>query len=310
MNRACLSLLAIAAASLLLAGCQTPSAGQSIADGGDSRATTSDTSNPVAQVVRDLTLASHQLAIDHDRNKIWLATIQPAGEDTLWSVDLKSEEVQSFTLPDVDDNGYTSHIRVGKDGAVWVSLPYELVRVDPDSGTIASLPFPEEVDGALPGALDRETTVPGTWLSGILPDEGGILVARNNVPYLTHVDNDMAASRGAELGTDDAGPIDLASLEPGAREAWTRVNDVGLAVAYDTSAGTLTRHTADGTQQTLQLEQMTGVKSGGGISATGERDESDKTIQIPDRITDFVIGDDGSVWFLRHSGTQLARWMP
>jgi hypothetical protein len=373
MKRAPLSVVALAGLTIALAGCQTPPAGSLPADSIDSAGAASTTMETAsADVVLDLSLASFEMAVDPARGTVWLATIQPAAKDTLWAVDMRTGDVRGFDLPDVDYNGFTTHIRVGGDGAVWVSLPYELVRVDPESGEVTSVRFAEKVEGALPGALDQNATLPGTWLSAILPEGTGMLVARNHVPYLTRVSADMTVSRGADVGEGHAGAADLArgadgstyllppmdgpagvvsilggstipgtqELAPrrllvdgstvsvlsaggtttavadagpqaGAREPWTRINGAGTKAQYDAAAGTLVRRAADGSQHVLQLEQVTGVTSGGGLDvATGKQRSVDTTVTVPDRVTDFIVAEDGTVWFLRHDGTQLARWNP
>ena len=373
MKRTPLSVVALAGLAIALAGCQSPPPGSPSADSHDAAGAASTTTETAsANTVLDLSLASFEIAVDRAKGRIWLATIQPAAKDTLWAVDMRTGGVRGFDLPDVDYNGFTTHIRVGEDGAVWVSLPYELVRVDPESGEVTSVRFAEKVEGALPGALDAGATLPGTWLSAILPYGAGVLVARNHVPYLTQVSADLTVSRGADVGEGYAGAADLArgadgsiyllppmddpsgavsvlggstipgteKLAPrrllvdgstvsvlsaegttiavtdadpgaGAREPWTRINGAGTKVQYDATAGTLVRRAADGSQQVLQLEQVTGVTSGGGPDPeTGKERPVDTTVTVPDRVTDFVVADDGTVWLLRHNGTQLARWNP
>lgn len=366
-----LSVVVLAGLTIALAGCQAPSPGSLPADSRDTAGAASTTTETApTDVVLDLSLASQEIAVDPARGTIWLATIQPATKDTLWAVDMRTGDVRGFDLPDVDYNGFTTHVRVGEDGAVWVSLPYELVRVDPESGEVTSVRFSEKVEGALPGSLDRDATLPGTWLSAILPDGAGVLVARNHVPYLTKVNADLTASRGADVGEGYAGAADLArgadgsiyllppmddpsgavsilggstipgteklaprrllvdgstasvlsaegtttavaGAAPGAgpREPWTRINGTGTKVQYDTVAGSLVRRAADGSQQVLQLEHVTGLTSGGGPDPeTGKQRPVDTTVTVPDRVTDFIVAEDGTVWFLRHNGTQLARW--
>ena len=361
MRRILLPLATLTGVAVVLAGCQVLSPTEELA-GIDVA--------PQVDVVLDLSAASQEVAIDSATNTIWLATVQPVEKDTLWAVDMGSGETRAFDLPDVDYNGYTTHVRVGQDRAVWVSLPYELARWDPTSGEVTSLRFTEEVDGALPDALDPDATLPGTWLSGILPDGTGVLVARNHVPYLTRVSADMMASRGAEVGEDYAGAADLvrgsdgsilmlpaldnpaAAVEvlggpeiagtedlgprrllvdgpvvsalslddsttvvastgsqPGARGLWTRMNSAGATVQYDPAAGAFVRHESDGSTDLLQLEQFQGETSGGGIDPdTGKQTNASTSVTTWDRVTDFVIADDGTVWLLRHNGTQLVRW--
>lgn len=324
-------------------------------------------------VVLDLPSASQEIAVDSATNTLWVASVQTAGKDTLWSVDMTKGTSRAYDLPDVDYSGYTTHVRVGQDGAVWISLPYELARWDPTSGTVTSVRFSEDVDGALPGALDPNATLPGTWLSAILPDDAGVLVARNNVPYLTAVSPDLTVSRGlaapdgyagaADLlresdgsilmlpaldnpagevttingsriaGTDGLGPRrflvdgpDISALVlddsevtvvgasgdlVGNRGSWARTNSSGTSVSYDASAGTLTREGPDGHAEVLQLERFEGEMSGGGIDpATGKTTNQGQSIQTWDRLTDFFVAEDGTVWLLRHKGTQLVRWNP
>jgi hypothetical protein len=196
-----------------------------------------------------------------------------------------------------------------------------------------------------------------------------VLVARNHVPYLTRVSNELEASRGPAVTSGYAGAADLvrddgrvlllpaldnpaagvkvlggaeisgtaqrgphrflvdgaivsalsqdesmtvvasASDHPGTHELWTRTNGEGTSVRYDPAEGTLVRIAPDGSQDVLQLERFEGQTSGGGIDPeTGQQRSADTSIAVWDRLTDFVVAADGSVWLLRHDGTQLVRW--
>lgn len=60
----------------------------------------------------------HELAYDTTTDTIWLAEITSGSPDRLWRVDAASGDTTSYTLHDVDHNGYMSHVRLASDGAV------------------------------------------------------------------------------------------------------------------------------------------------------------------------------------------------
>ena len=58
-------------------------------------------------VVLDLPSASQEIAVDSATNTLWVASVQTAGKDTLWSVDMTKGTSRAYDLPDVDYSGYT-----------------------------------------------------------------------------------------------------------------------------------------------------------------------------------------------------------
>ena len=96
------------------------------------------------------------------------------------------------------------------DGAVWVSLPYVLVRLDPATGSSKSLTFPKEAEDALPAASDPGAPLPGTWISELAVVGSSVMVARMNVPYLSVVDATLTESRGPSLPDGYAGARSMA----------------------------------------------------------------------------------------------------
>lgn len=170
----------------------------------------------VAQVVDVLEFIYpvRELTADPATGDLWVLSLDPAGqagEAKLWRVDGASGATESFGLPETVAKGFTSgHVRVGQDGAVWVSLSREVARIDPVTSTVTSVSLPLEAEDALPGAYDTGADLPGTWISAILPDGDGALIARNNVPYLTRLGPDLSVTRGAAVDEAHAGAADLA----------------------------------------------------------------------------------------------------
>ncbi len=314
--------------------------------------------------VVSISSGAYKLAYDAPRKLLWFAEISRSGDDFLWSVGVDSGRISKYPLPSVEYNGYTTQIKVSPDGAVWVSLPYELARLDPADGTVRSLEISEKAAGALPAATDRSAPLPGTWISDILFDGNAALVARVNVPYLTRVDAMLGQSQDLPLpdshagskgmvratdgwayllpGWDRAGSI-LAlspdgSLTPiggldgtrlsthgadvtvlmettmvatlrsgkatpadvgyGRRPNWIQATDSGFRVEYDEQSGVLTREIPGRPIEELRLDTAAGLAVGG---------KGGDVTQV-ERLTDFVLTEDGTVWLMRDEGRVLAEW--
>lgn len=169
---------------------------------------------PLSRSVVELTGEAFDLEYDAVRRKLWLAILRASGPDELVSVDVETLKQTAWTLPDADYGGFVSRVKVGPDGAVWVTQPYRLVRFDPESSSIVERPFDPVVPDALPDALSPDSLLPGTWISAIAPDAGTILVARNNVPYLVRLDDSLTEVERIPVPPPYAGGQDLAVAGP------------------------------------------------------------------------------------------------
>ncbi|HEX6140234.1 MAG TPA: hypothetical protein VF013_07225 [Candidatus Limnocylindria bacterium] len=158
---------------------------------------------------------AYDLAFDAVANRLWLAIMQRSGPDQLVAVTTDGLEQQTWLLPDADYGGFVSRVKVGDGGNVWVTQPYRLIRFDTKTETFTFTEFDREVPDAFANALDPGNPLPGTWISAIAPDGIGILVARNNVPYLLELDAQLKEVGRRPIPDEYAGAQDLALAADG-----------------------------------------------------------------------------------------------
>jgi hypothetical protein len=152
----------------------------------------------------------YDLVYDVHRDAIWAAVFSLRDPDELVRVDAESEDVRRWPLPETEHNGYLGQIELDEHGVVWVFANYSLARFDPATEVMRSVVLPEEVEDAIPTALDRDDPLPGTWISSIAVIDDRVLVARNNVPYLTQFGPTLEASRDIDLPANYMGARDVA----------------------------------------------------------------------------------------------------
>jgi len=200
------AMLAVLALGLLVSSARTPTTPGSPPSSSDARIGSDPTSAGVeaGHVVLDMSSIVWDLAYDEERDVLWFAETSVGGADTLYSVDVNDETIHRYELPETDYTGVVTQVKVGPDGVVWVTEPYRLVRFDPDTAEMTSTPVP--LDDA-----DRiEATVePGTWISAIAAIDGGVVVARNNVPRLDWYSTEMIPVRHIFIDHAYAGAWDL-----------------------------------------------------------------------------------------------------
>jgi hypothetical protein len=189
-----------------------------------------------ASVALSLPGDTYQLTFDAARDAMWFAVMSPGGPDTLYSYNVKDGRLTDWPLPDSDGNGFMSEIRIGSDGAVWITQDYRVIRFEPSTGETASLDLSTQVEGALPGAVDPGNPLPGTWVSAVAPDaEGGALVARNHVPFLTRLSSALKVRGTLPLPDGFDGTRDIAGLPGGSVTALSGPTQPGsLAVILPT----------------------------------------------------------------------------
>jgi hypothetical protein len=169
-------------------------------------------SQPVATVALKLPGDTYQLTYDPQGDSLWFSVMSPAGPGTLYRYTLSDGSLDDWALPDSDGNGFFSEIRLGPDGSVWINQDYRVIRFEPSTGHMTSIDLELQVKGAMPGALDPGDPLPGTWVSGIAPDGGGALIARNHVPFLTRLSSDLQLVGQIPLPDGFDGARDVASL--------------------------------------------------------------------------------------------------
>lgn len=232
---------------------------------GVARATAS-VPGPAARSVVGLAGEAYDLEYDPARGRLWLAIMRATGPDELVSVDVETLEQAAWTLPDADYGGFLSRVKLGADGAVWVTQPYRLVRFDPASSSLAERTFDLVVPDALPNALDPGTLLPGTWISAIAPDADTVLVARNNVPYLVRVDDSLVEVERIPVPDPYAGAQDLVVAAPD--RIWLLSGPTALAsVALLRRSGAVVSAVAGGGTRLASADGRTIALGVGGGSA-------------------------------------------
>jgi hypothetical protein len=168
------------------------------------------------------------LAYDESRNAIWFVGFD-GSDKFVFRVNAATSQVEKWPLPPGDYVGVYVQVKTDSAGIVWISDGYQVVRFDPATHQATTHKFSLNVPGALPGALTGGH--PGTWVSGIAPSNGGLLVARHNVPWLTRLDASLAEVSRIPVSADDAGAQDLAVI--GSTIFLERDENAGVSVGLD-----------------------------------------------------------------------------
>jgi len=155
----------------------------------------------------------YDLAYDSQRDSVWYAIFGDV--DKVFQIRLKDLQTFSWDLPSTDYDGGTSKVGVAGDGSVWVTEPYQLIRLSPEKNTEQTLKFSPQDPGALPNALDPGNPVPGTWISAIAFQAADAVVARNNVPFLMRVTAEMNVAGTVALPPGYDGAYDIAVEQDG-----------------------------------------------------------------------------------------------
>ena len=119
---------------------------------------------------------------------------------------------------------------------MWVSLPYAVVRVDPDTGRTLTVPFDLLDADALPGAVDEADPLPGTWVSGIAAAGSNLIVARNHVAHLEVIDATGKRLAAIPIAPESAGASDLVITDSAILLAAGYAG--GSASVFDRTSGT------------------------------------------------------------------------
>jgi hypothetical protein len=173
------------------------------------RVTSPSTGRPGAAELGHLTLSGpvYDLTYDQARNSLWFVSMT-AGSDLMYQYDIGSDRLSDWPLPESDYNGFLSRVAVAPDGSVWATEAYSLVRLDPATGSVESLTFPQKDRDSTPTALDLNNPSPGTWPCSITFDtDGHALVGRHNVSSLARID--------ANLNIIGRVPIPPGMVDPG-----------------------------------------------------------------------------------------------
>lgn len=155
----------------------------------------------------------YDLAYDSQRDSVWYAIFGDV--DKVFQMRLKDHQTLSWDLPSTDYDGGTSKVGVAGDGSVWITEPYQLIRLLPEKNTEQTLKFAPQDPGALPNALDPGNPVPGTWISAIAFQGSDAVVARNNVPFLMRVTAEMNVAGTIALPPGYDGPYGVAVAQDG-----------------------------------------------------------------------------------------------
>lgn len=175
------------------------------------------TTASVASATRVATLPApaQRLAYDAAHSAIWFVTMESGSPTTLNRVDAGTGTIQTFPLPATDYNGYTTTLAVTPSGAVWVGLPYNVVRWDPETSAVTAFALTEHADGELPSAFDINQPLAGTWVSAVTASGEDAIISRLNVPFLFAVSPTGATRVMAKVPDAFAGSRQLVSDRSG-----------------------------------------------------------------------------------------------
>ncbi len=149
------------------------------------------------------------LAFDAARQLLWYVTDDSAGHTVLRGFDPASRAVRDVPLP--PDESYIREfgpLKIDSSGVVWLAGGKRLVRYDPATTKLTSIALPSRVTGALTGATSGPNQ--GVWPSALTFLDGVLLLARNNVPWLTRYDASFHEVGRIAIPAGYAGARDLA----------------------------------------------------------------------------------------------------
>jgi hypothetical protein len=151
----------------------------------------------------------YSMAFDQARNRVWFAAFNISEPDHLLAVDAATGKVvEDVSLPDVENNGFTSDIKIASDGSVWLTEPYALVKYDVVAGRVSSAALTQ--DPSAPTA-DTPEALAGSWASSFAFLSGRVVLARNGVSYLTTFDWNLTELQRLPLPRGPQGAAHMAS---------------------------------------------------------------------------------------------------
>lgn len=186
---------------------------------------------------------------------------------------------------------------------MWVSEPYRVLRLDPDTGTMEQVEF-EALPNPTADPSAASAPLAGTWVSSFAFWDDAIWVARNNLPYLTRIDPvTMQATEELPIPKEAAGSEDMAafggslylSASLGSVAGVWVIDASGGAVALPVSAR---RFTASGTAISGFGGSSFLVESGSGVLAD--------VVPEPGSPTDRFAAIPDSADLVAYSGTRNA----
>jgi hypothetical protein len=163
----------------------------------------------IALPIADSQTSVGDLAYDQSHDAIWFVG-GDGGARFVFRIDTTSGHIDKWPLPAGGYAGVYVQVKTDAAGVVWIADDYQIVRFDPATHHATAHHFSTGVPGALPGALTGSS--PGTWVSAIAPTNGGALVARHNVPWLTRLDDSLREVGKTPLPQGDEGAQDLAVI--------------------------------------------------------------------------------------------------
>jgi streptogramin lyase len=176
---------------------------------GHTPAATLELTAPTELASYDLPGPVYDIAPDQSGNALWFAYMASGQADFLYRFDIQDGTFARWPLPPTDHNGFLERVVVAPDGSVWLSEDYQIIRFDPTSETMDSLPLAEDDPDARTDALTDSPT-PGTWPAAITFDSNGqALVARHNVASLLRLDASLHVVDRVALppGYDNLGDV-------------------------------------------------------------------------------------------------------
>lgn len=198
-----LAVLAASSSVVLLAGCATTNA-RVATDSSASPALVGLTVSTALQSSEPIT----DIAWDASKSVLWLVMCDNVSA-TLQEISGAGTKGDSVALPAPSDSQCPTMIKVSDKSDVWVAGAYTLSLYDHETRRVRSISLPVNQPGAIAGALDPNSELPGTWISALAPVDGGVVVARHNVPYLQTFTSSLAELANVPLPSGLVGPSDL-----------------------------------------------------------------------------------------------------
>ena len=231
---------------------------------------TTPAASPLSET--ELSGVVYDLVYDEARDVIWWAILRYSGPDELVEFDpVARTVVRSWALPEVEYNGFTTRLAI-RQGQVWVSEPYRLVRLDPDTGKLDQIEF-EALPNPTADPSADSAPLTGTWVSSFAFWDDAIWVARNNLSYVTRVDPvTMQATEELPIPNKAAGSEDMIALD-GSLYLSASFSSVAGVWVIDASGGAVAlpvsarRFTASGTAIAGYGGNSFLIESGSGVLA-------------------------------------------
>lgn len=199
---------------------------------------------PLAQAT--FASSADSMVADPSTGALWFVDAD-TGTGRLTRFDPANGTSQQWQLPGGDYYGMFFKIKIGTDGVVWTESSYNLIKFDPSTQTLTSVGLAQDPAGEMPQPSSGGYT-PGTYITSIFPYQGGLIVARNNLPYLQVFDGQLNLVRTVPIAPEDAGAWDIAVGSSGAIAVEQSYRPNAQLALYDMTGKLLARRACRGSE--------------------------------------------------------------